>query len=140
MPKSYFDGLAARESALYKGRQRPNKQSKILTENTIGSYCNMPNIPFDEGIFVVTVRKFLGDKLSDELGVPAATLSAFALWHTVRGFFVLCCVLNSLCPPLKAHFSWSLMQYINNAFLHFFVLSKEGTIAGERGKCPFGFE
>jgi len=137
MPQSYFDGLEARRSVLYKGRQRPNERSKLLSKETIVSYGHLPNIPFHEGIFVGTVRRFLGDTLCDELGVPRETLLSNAAWYAARGFFVLCCVLNNLCSPLKAHVSGSFIHYINNAFLHYFVLSKAEQTT--KKMCPFGF-
>ena len=118
-------------------RQKPNDKSRTLSKDTIESYRNMPNIPFQPGIFFVTVRKLLGEKMCDELTVPPVSMFDIGLWHFARHFFILCCLLNSLCPPIKWLFETGFCKYIDNAFMYYFSTDRDGT-AKTRSRCPFG--
>ncbi|ELR24409.1 uncharacterized protein ACA1_056310, partial [Acanthamoeba castellanii str. Neff] len=69
MPQKYDDGLSARLGAIYRERQQPDYTSKLLTTSTVDAMADLPSIPFNRPLFNVSIRKFLGEPLSNALGI-----------------------------------------------------------------------
>ncbi len=111
----------------------------------------MPNIPFSAPVFNVTIRKFLGHTLAEQLGIEKPSTYEVLKWWFIRYNFVMLSFVNSMLPFLKALQNQCLWNYVDSAYKDFFTIKicgqqriqndepsrgeKEPADAG--GVCPF---
>jgi hypothetical protein len=122
MPQKYDDGLSARLGAIYRERQQPDYTSKLLTTSTVDAMADLPSIPFNRPLFNVSIRKFLGEPLSNALGIERTDRATVGKWWVSKYCYVLCDTFNVVFPPLKQLQNYLFWRFVDEVYQEYFAI------------------
>lgn len=137
--------------AIYRERQQPDYTSKLLTTSTVDAMADLPSIPFNRPLFNVSIRKFLGESLSNALGIgllsnrhtahkrtrttahARGTLTlpvsaertdraTVAKWWVSKYCYVLCDTFNVVFPPLKQLQNYLFWRFVDEVYQEYFTM------------------